>query len=128
LENLSPKLQKFILKWIDLEIRLTRDKDKKQELKNTRHNIETINQPWRFVIGDAYLSPRDQKYIEHYVPIDWTQRRIDFLNEPIPEESQAWTKMGREEFLDTANPLTPDEQTWLSMSLDEFYEALRQEI
>jgi hypothetical protein len=115
-------LRAFLLRWIKLEKKFTPGGDKRNRLTHLEHAIENINRPYL----SQTLTPKwvNEANIEHYVPIDWTQRRIDFLNEPVPEESQAWADMKREEFLDTANPLTEDEQAWAGMDADEFMKAV----
>lgn len=116
-----------LLKWIRLEKRLLNRK-KNKSIKDKQHGyrlntledeIEFINKP-SYGIFERLIGPKQPKHIEHYVPIDWAQRRIDFLNEPMPEESQWWADLGREDFLTLANPLSEDEQKWFDMDRDEF--------
>lgn len=118
-------LQSLLLRWIRLEKKLTKNKDKLKRLRELELGIENINRP--YTTQPLQSKWVNEKNIEHYVPIDWAQRRIDFLNTPVPEESQAWADMGREEFLDTANPLTENEQAWADMDVALFYEALEED-
>jgi hypothetical protein len=118
---LNKYLRAFLLRWIRLEKKFTPGGDRRNRLTELERGIENINRPYT----TQPLQPKwvNEANIEHYVPIDWIQRRIDFLDPAgIPEESREWAKMDRETFLNTANPLTEDEQKWFEMGPKDFLE------